>query len=179
VLIAVADAGVINLEDATVVEKHGRGRPRGSKNQPKASVVDASSSTPTKRHHGRPLGSKNKSKTSATPTSAADHLDIILAQLVLAQSSSRNMFSFFAFAGSQCNEQLRLPLKFVEFMDGRELHEAILQEVSSDGPPYEVEVFYDGHGDVFFKGGWPRFAEDHDLHQGWFLMFNYHCGTAK
>jgi hypothetical protein len=32
---------------------------------------------------------------------------------------------------------------------------------------------------MFFRGGWPRFAEDHDLHQGWFLMFNYHCGTAK
>jgi hypothetical protein len=52
-------AGVINLEDAMFVEKHGRGRPQWSKNKPKASAVDASSSTPAKRHHGRPLGSKN------------------------------------------------------------------------------------------------------------------------
>jgi hypothetical protein len=67
----------------------------------------------------------------------------------------------------------------VKFMDGWELHEAILWEVSSNGPSYEVEVYYDSQGDVFFRGGWPRFAEDHDLHQGWILMFNYHCGTAK
>jgi hypothetical protein len=51
--------------------------------------------------------------------------------------------------------------------------------VSSDGPLYEVEEYYDDEGDMFFRGGWPRFAEDHDLHQGWSLMFNYHCGTAK
>jgi hypothetical protein len=38
-------------------------------------------------------------------------------------------------------------------MDGRELRKAILQEVSSDGPPYEVEVYYDGEGDMFFRGG--------------------------
>jgi hypothetical protein len=41
------------------------------------------------------------------------------------------------------------------------------------------EVYYDGDGDMFFKGGWPRFAEDYDLHQGWFLLFDYHCGTTK
>jgi hypothetical protein len=55
----------------------------------------------------------------------------------------------------------------------------LFYEMSSDGPPYEVEVYYDGQGDMFFKGVWPRFVEDHDLHQGWFLMFNYHCGTTK
>jgi hypothetical protein len=64
-------------------------------------------------------------------------------------------------------------------MDGQELPEAILCEVSSGGLPYEVEVYYDGDGDMFFKGGWPHFAEDHDLHQGWFLLFNYHYGMAK
>jgi hypothetical protein len=32
---------------------------------------------------------------------------------------------------------------------------------------------------MFFRGGWPRFAKDYDLHQGWFLLFNYHCGTSK
>jgi hypothetical protein len=64
-------------------------------------------------------------------------------------------------------------------MDGQELRKAILQEVSSGGPPYEVEVYYDGDREMFFKGGWPCFAEDYDIHQGWLLLFNYHCGTAK
>jgi hypothetical protein len=57
--------------------------------------------------------------------------------------------------------------------------QSYLREVSSNGPPYEVEVYYDVQGDVFFRGGWPHFLEDHDLHQGWILMFKYHCGTAK
>jgi hypothetical protein len=35
-----------------------------------------------------------------------------------------------------------------------------------------LEVYYDGKGDVFFKGGWSRFAKDYDLHQGWILLFN-------
>jgi hypothetical protein len=36
-------------------------------------------------------------------------------------------------------------------MEGRELHEDILREVSSDGPPYEVEVYYDGQGNMFSR----------------------------
>jgi hypothetical protein len=28
-----------------------------------------------------------------------------------------------------------------------------------------VEVYYDGRGEMYFSGGWPQFAEDHDLHQ--------------
>jgi hypothetical protein len=64
-------------------------------------------------------------------------------------------------------------------MDGQELREAILREVSGEGSPYEVEVYYDGDGEMFFRGGWSCFAEDYDLHQGWFLLFNYHCGTVK
>jgi hypothetical protein len=38
-------------------------------------------------------------------------------------------------------------------MDGREMRKAILQEVSGEGSPYEVEVYYDGNGAMFFKGG--------------------------
>jgi hypothetical protein len=179
VVIAMGDIGVINLEDATMVEKNGHSCPRGSKNKPKASAVDAFSSTSAKHRPGHPLGSKNKVKTSTLPTSASKHLDVSLTQPVLPQSSARNLLSFFDFAGAQCDEQELLPLKFTEFMEGQDLCEAILREVSNDGPPYEVEVYYDGQGDMFFKGGWPRFAKDQDLHQGWFLMFNYHCGTAK
>jgi hypothetical protein len=54
-------------------------------------------------------------------------------------------------------------------MDGRELREAVLREHSGGGTPYEVEVWYDDAGEQFFKGGWSRFAEDHDLHQGFFI----------
>jgi hypothetical protein len=37
-------------------------------------------------------------------------------------------------------------------MDGRELREAILHDHSGGGAPYEVEVWYDGAGEQFFKG---------------------------
>jgi hypothetical protein len=40
-------------------------------------------------------------------------------------------------------------------------------------------VYYDGNGDAFFRGGWDHFVEDHDLHQGWILMFDYHRGIVK
>jgi hypothetical protein len=52
-------------------------------------------------------------------------------------------------------------------MDGRGLCEAILREVFNDGPQYEVEVYYDGQGDMCFRGGWPRFAEDHVKGSEW------------
>jgi hypothetical protein len=173
-----AGAGVIDLDTGAVMERCGRGRPRGSKNEPKdVSMVASSSAVPMKRHPGRPLGSKNKPKTS----SSAAH------QVVDANSALRNVsppplvnqFSFFVIAGAQCREQQRVLLKFSRFMDGRELREAILHEESGGGTPYEVEVYYDGHGEMYFKGGWPQFAEDHDLHQGFFMLFDYHCGTSK
>jgi hypothetical protein len=40
-------------------------------------------------------------------------------------------------------------------MDGRELHEAILCEQSGSGTPYEVEVYYDGHGEMFLGADGP------------------------
>jgi hypothetical protein len=108
----------------------------------------------------RPLGSKNKPKPS-----------FVVAQD--ASAASRNaspppikIFSFFVIAGAQCREQQRVPLKFTQFMDGRELREAILHEESGGGTSYEVGVHYDGRGEMYFRGGWPQFAEDHELHQG-------------
>jgi hypothetical protein len=89
------------------------------------------------------------------------------------------IYSFFCIAGAQCREIQWVPLKFTKFMDGRELREAILREHSGGGTPYEVEVWYDGDGEIYFKGGWPQFAEDHDLHQGFFMIFDYHIGTSK
>jgi hypothetical protein len=42
-----------------------------------------------------------------------------------------------------------------------------------------VEVWYDGDGKMYFKGGWSQFAEDHDLHEGFFMIFDYPFGTSK
>jgi hypothetical protein len=64
-------------------------------------------------------------------------------------------------------------------MDGRELCEAILREDSGGGTPYEVEVYYDDRGEMYFRGGWPQIVEDHELRQGFFMVFNYHYGTPK
>jgi hypothetical protein len=44
-------------------------------------------------------------------------------------------------------------MKFAKFMDGREISQAILRETSSEGPPYELEVRYDGNDNVSFAGG--------------------------
>jgi hypothetical protein len=74
------------------------------------------------------------------------------------------MYSFFCIVGSQCREIQRVPLKFTKFMDGRELREAVLHEHSGGETPYELEVWYDGDGEMYFKGGWSQFAEDHDIH---------------
>jgi hypothetical protein len=172
-----ADASVIDLDTGAIIEKHGRSHPRGSKNKPKdISIVASSSAVPRKRRPGCPLGSKNKPK----PSSSVAH------QVVDANVSPRNaspppvnLFSFFVIAGAQCREQQCVPLKFTNFMDGREIHEAILHEESGGGTPYEVEVYYDNRGEMYFRGGWTQFVEDHELHQGFFMVFNYHCGTSK
>jgi hypothetical protein len=172
----VADVGATNHGDAAIVEKRGRGRPRGSKNKPKSSfAMAASSSTPAKRHPGRPLGSKNR-KSIVVAADPADCLDVSFAESSALSSSSDH---FFSFAGTQCREQQRLHVKFTKFMEGRELCKAVLLESSGGGLPYELEVYYDSNGDSFFRGGWDRFAIDRDIRQGWILMFDYHHGTAK
>jgi hypothetical protein len=94
-------------------------------------------------------------------------------------SSPPRIYSFFCICNTQCREIQRLPLNFTKFMDGRELREAILREQSGGGTPYEVEVWYDDTGEQFFKGGWARFVEDHDLHQGFFMTFDFHVITSK
>jgi hypothetical protein len=63
------------------------------------------------------------------------------------------MYSFFRIAGVQCREMQWVPLKFTKFMDGRELREAVLREHSGGETSYEVEVWYDGNREMYFKGG--------------------------
>jgi hypothetical protein len=154
------------------MEKRGRGHPRGSKNRASTDALVASSSPLVKRRPDRPAGSKNKPKVPLAapgPNAPSDN----------ASSPPPRLFSFFCIASPQCHEIQRLPSKFMNFMDGRELREAVLRKHSGGGTPYEVEVWYDGAGEQFFKGGWSRFAEDHDLHQGFFMTFDYHVGTSK
>jgi hypothetical protein len=165
-----ADASGSRLNIGTPVEKRGRGRPRGSKNKAAAIAAVASSSSPVKRRPGRPSRSKNKIKVpSTTPGPSAPS----------ANASPPRIYSFFCIAGAQCCQIQRLPLKFTKFMDRRELREAVLREHSGGGTPYEVEVWYDGAGEQYFKGGWSQFTEDHDLHQGFFMTFEFHIGTLK
>jgi hypothetical protein len=169
-----ADAGGANLNTGVLMEKRGRDRPRGSKNKPKDASLMASSSASAKRRPGRPLGSKNKPNVSAAAT-----LGSSAALRDASPPPPVKIYSFFCIVCAQCREQQRVPLKFTKFMDGRELREAIMCEHSGSGTPYEVEVYYDGRGEMFFRGGWPQFAEDHELHQGFFILFDYHCGTSK
>jgi hypothetical protein len=169
-----ADVGGANLDAGVLMEKRGHGRPRGSKNKPKDASMVASPSASVKRRPGHPVGSKNKPKilaAAAPGTSAAPRNTSPPAPV--------KTFSFFCIAGAQCREIQHVPLKFTKFMDGHELREAILHEQSGGGNPYEVEVYSDGCGEMYFRGGWPQFAEDHDLHQGFFMLFDYHCGTSN
>jgi hypothetical protein len=167
-----ADANDSRLNLGVPTAPRGRGHPRGSKNKTAAAAGGSSSSAPVKRHPGRPAGSKNKPKiTSVAPGPSAPPPG--------ASSVSPRIFSFFCIANAQCHEIQRLPLNFTKFMDGRELREAVLREQSGGGTPYEVEIWYDGAGEQYFKGGWSQFAEDHDLHQVFFMTFDFHIGTSK
>jgi hypothetical protein len=169
-----ANAGDANLDAIVLTEKRGHDRPRGSNNKPKDVSLAASSSASAKRRPGRTLGSKNKPKVSATTAPGSS-----TAPRNPSPPPTAKIYSFFCIAGAQCREQQRVPLKFTKFMDGRELREVILCEQSRSGTPYEVEVYYNGCGEMYFRGGWPQFAEDHELHQGFFMLFDYHCGTSK
>jgi hypothetical protein len=107
-----ADASGLRLNIGTLVEKRGRGRPRGSKNKATATTLVASSSAPVKRRPDHPVGSKNKPKLApAAPGPSAPP----------ANAPFPRIYSFFCITGAQCREIQRLPLKFTQFMDGREL----------------------------------------------------------
>jgi hypothetical protein len=167
-----ADVDGSHLNLGAPVEKWGHGHPRGSKNKSISTAAVASLSALVKRRPGRPAESKNKPKVPPSmPGSSAPSPD--------ASSSLPKIYSFFCICNAQCREIQRLPLNFTKFMDGRELREAVLREHSGGGAPYKVEVSYDSAGEQFFKGGWSRFAEDHDLHQGFFMTFDFHVGTSK
>jgi hypothetical protein len=168
-----ADADGSRLNLGSPVVPRGRGRPR--KNNTTPTTVGSSSAAPVERRPGRPPGSKNKPKvTDAAPGPSAPP-----PTAPAASAAPSRIFTLFCIAMAQCREIQHLPLNFTKFMDGRELREAVLHEKSGSGIPYEVEVWYDGNGEQYFKGGWSRFAEDHDIHQGFFMTIDFHIGTSK
>jgi hypothetical protein len=166
-----ADAEGAHLNLGSPMAPRGRGRPCGSKSKATPAAVGSSSSAPAKCRPGRPAGSKNKPKALAIPGPSAPPCNTF--------SPPPRVFSFFCIASTQYREIQRLPLKFTKFMDGRELREAILREHSGGGTPYEVEVWYDGAGEQYFKGGWSQFVDDHDIQHGFFMSFDFHIGTSK
>jgi hypothetical protein len=143
-----ADAGDVNLGTGMLMEKQGCGHPHSSKNKPKDAPMVASSSASVKRRPGCPMGSKNKPKVSAAaPGSSAAPRDA-------SPPSPVKIYSFFYIASAKCCEQQRVSLKFTKFMDGRELWEVILRKQSRSEMTYEVEVYYDGCSEMYFRGGW-------------------------
>jgi hypothetical protein len=167
-----ADADGSRLNLGSLVAPRGRGRPRGSKNKTTPAAAGSSSAALVKRRPGRPPSSKNKPKvTGAAPGPSAPP--------AAAPAAPPRIFSFFSITMAQCHEIQRLSLNFTKFMDGQELREVVLREQSSSETPYKVEVWYDGDGEQYFKGGWSQFAEDHDMHQGFFMTFDFHIGTSK
>jgi hypothetical protein len=85
-----------------------------------------------KRRHDHPLGSKNK-KPSTIAVDASIAPDLDSNQPILPERSPEKLFYFIALVDAQCRERQRLPMKFAEFMDGREISQTILREVSSGG----------------------------------------------
>jgi hypothetical protein len=167
-----ADGSRLNL--GSLEAPRGRGHRRGSKNKSNITPATAGSSSaaPAKRRPGCPPGSKNKPKVTSAALGP-------IAPSPTAPAVPTQIFSFFCIAMAQCHEIQRLPLNFTKFMDGRELREAVLREQSGSGIPYEVEVWYDGNSEQYLRGGWSQFAEDHDIHQGFFMAFDFHIGTSK
>jgi hypothetical protein len=167
-----ADANDSRLNLGSPVALQGRGRPRGSKKKTTPAAGGSSSAALVKRRPGRPPGSKNKPKvTGAAPGPSAPP--------PAAPAAPPRIFSFFCIAMVHCREIQRLPLNFTKFMDGRELREAVLHEQSGSGTQYEVEAWYNGDGEQYLRGGWSQFAEDHDIHQGFFMAFDFRNGTSK
>jgi hypothetical protein len=78
---------------------------------------------------------------------------------------------FLATLQARCEVCLPLPFRFIDMMGGDMLTHAIMEECSSGLPSYPIEIFHDGKGKSYLRGGWPQFVEDYDLKLGWSLIF--------
>uniref|UniRef100_A0ACD5TVZ3 Uncharacterized protein n=1 Tax=Avena sativa TaxID=4498 RepID=A0ACD5TVZ3_AVESA len=83
-------------------------------------------------------------------------------------------FEFFTIMLRNPCEKLRLPDKFAEFLDGQEPRAVKLREAGGGQRRlWDVEVVFDGEGQMYLERGWEQFAREHDVHQGHFLIFSY------
>jgi hypothetical protein len=94
-----------------------------------------------------------------------------------AYASINGYTTFIAPVLAGCGDRLRLPSKFVEGMEGREIACAILQECSVGQLSYDIEVHYNGEVKCYFRDGWPKFFTDYGIQEGWFLQFSHREGT--
>ncbi|KAM0915931.1 hypothetical protein ACQ4PT_010502 [Festuca glaucescens] len=67
--------------------------------------------------------------------------------------------------------QLRLSEKFAEALAGREPRDLKLRDASGGEELWEVEVLFDGDGQMHLARGWEEFAGVHGLQPGHFLKF--------
>jgi hypothetical protein len=58
---------------------------------------------------------------------------------------------------------LRLPSEFSEIIGDFDISQAVIREGCGWHPPYEVEIFKDGEGQNFLRGGWPRFCTNYGM----------------
>jgi hypothetical protein len=172
------DAGAIDLDTGAVVEKHGRGHPRGSKNKPKdISMVALSSSASMKRCPGHPLGSKNKPKPSSSL--ARQSVDAHTARHN-ASPPPVNLFSFFVIAGAQCSEQQCVPLKFLlnSWTGASSVKPSstknLVEELHMRWRYIMTAVARCSSG-----AAGPSLQRIVTCIKDFFMLFNYHCGTSK
>ncbi|CAM0871923.1 unnamed protein product [Alopecurus aequalis] len=83
-------------------------------------------------------------------------------------------FEFFVIILQNPSAKLKLPGKFAKLLDGREPREVQLR-VAGDGRRslWDVEVVFDGDGQMHLGRGWEQFASVHGLQLGHFLAFTY------
>ncbi|KAJ4763163.1 B3 domain-containing protein [Rhynchospora pubera] len=80
----------------------------------------------------------------------------------------RPHFFKFLFPGLSAN--LRIPSKFQRHIPSELPKKAVL--LCPRHQVWEVEVCQAGP-DIFFQRGWPEFMKAHDMHIGYFLLFQY------
>ena len=81
-------------------------------------------------------------------------------------------FEFFAWVPEDYLDSIQLPTKFADVLRGQEPRELMLREAGG-GPVYNVEVHFDGDGQIHLTQGWKRFAHEHSLAPGHYLQFTY------
>jgi hypothetical protein len=138
-----ADTGIIDLDSGVVSEKRGVAVLEAARTNLKAPTVQASSSTPAKHRRGHPVGGKNKVKASTMQDNTNEHLDISVAHPNPPQPYAGVLFSFSCLLVCNVyNSSVSLSNLLNSWM--AESYAKLF---------CEVDVYYDGESDMFFRGG--------------------------